>query len=147
MVVTKEYSIAYVQVLEVLKGLSKKEYAKIPKERIELYEKYKDKEYEFKLDNKKNFNEQISKTAQAIIANLFVKYVATDKDRNKIYEKEKQEFIKEELKKRNSIKLNPLFEDKNTSIQKEETALVIKKMGFFENLFDKLKNFLKFRSK
>ena len=146
--VTKEYSIAYVQVLEVLKGLSRKEFNKIPKERIELYEKNKDENYIFKLDEKSNFNEQISDIAQSIIANLFVRYVATKNDKDEIYKTEKQKFIKEELEKRKDLEIKPLFENKKIKeVQKTDVPVVIKEEGIFKRLLYKLKKFLRIRGK
>ena len=50
MEITKEYAKAYVEVLEVLRFLKEDEYKRIPKERIDIYSEYKDKEYDFKLD-------------------------------------------------------------------------------------------------
>lgn len=140
MSITKEYSIACVEVLEILKGLTPQEFNRIPKERIELYESQKDENYKFQLDSNKDFNEQISSLAQSIIANLFVRFIATPEDRQKIYEEEKAEYIKEELEKLKKIKLNPLFEETN----KKETALVIKKKGILERLTERIKNFLNF---
>lgn len=146
--VTKEYSVAYVQVLEVLKGLSRKEFQRIPKEKIELYERYKDENYTFKLDNKINFNEQVSDVAQSILANLFVRYVATKEDKEEIYKREKQEFIEEEFKKRKNLSLKPLFTNKDVkTISKEESLIVIKEEGIFKKLIHKLKEFFKFRKK
>lgn len=142
MEVTKEYSIAYVQVLEVLKRLNKHEYEKIPKERIELYEKYKDNEYTFVLDETVDFNEQISNKAQAIIANLFVRFIATPKDRKEIYENEKAKFIEEELVKRKNINIKPLFSNKDElPPNNQEQAIIIKETGFIKNIFNKIRNF------
>lgn len=138
--ISKDYSIAYVQVLEVLKGLNKKEYEKIPKERIELYEKNKSRDYEFKLDKNRNFNDQISQEAQKIIANLFVRFIATPEDRIRIYEKEKKDFIKKELEERKKIKLNPLFKENNEIKQEvQQTALIIKREGILNNFIEKIK--------
>lgn len=53
MEITKEYAKAYVEVLEVLRFLKEDEYKRIPKERIDIYSEYKDKEYDFKLDARK----------------------------------------------------------------------------------------------
>ena len=130
MTITKEYKIAYVEVLEVLKDLNKEEFERIPKERLKIYEENKDNDYNFELDKTRDFNEQISNIAQAIIANLFVRFIATEEDRKKIYEIEKQEYIENELEKRKEIKLNPLFDEPKKEI-KETSIVVVKKKTFF----------------
>lgn len=145
--VTKEYSIACVQVLEVLKGLNKDEFDRIPKERIKLYENNKDKNYKFELNKSVDLREQLSDTAQAIISNLFVRFIATYEDKRKIYETEKKEYIDNEIKKRQDLKLNLLFKEKE-KIPKVETevkseALVIQKKGIFEKIFNKIKSLFK----
>ena len=143
--VTKEYSIAYVQVLEVLKGLSKKEYNRIPKERIDLYEKNKDKEYQFNIDNTRNLNEQLSDEAKNIISNLFVRFIATPKDKKEIYEKEKSKFIQVQMEERKNLKINKLFEQKEVKnkTQKNQAIIVVKKKGIFGRIIDSLKDFFK----
>lgn len=145
MTITKEYRIACVEVLEVLKGLNDEELGRIPTERINIYEKYKDCEYKFKLDANRDFNEQISNVAQAIIANLFVRFIATPEDRNNIYIKEKQEFINSEIEKQKNIKLNPLFEEKNKIKNKNEqnALVVVKKKSFLQNIFEQVKKIFK----
>lgn len=47
-----EYSRNYTEVLEILKYIPIDEYNKIPKQKIEFYEKYKDRSYEYEY----NFN-------------------------------------------------------------------------------------------
>lgn len=151
MSVTKDYSIACVQVLEVLKGLNKDEFDRIPKERIELYENNKEKDYEFQLNENIDLKDQLSDTAQAMIANLFVRFIATYEDKRKIYETEKKEYIDSEIKKRHDLKLNPLFKEKE-KISKDETeekneVLVIQKKGILEKIFDKIKSLFKLGKK
>lgn len=142
MQITKEYSIAYAEVLEVLKGLTAEEFSKIPKERIDIYEQYKDADYKCVINEDSDFNDQISQIAQAIIANLFVRFIANKEDKQSIYDREKAEYIKLETEKRKSLKLNPLFEEKNITVENEEKGLVLSKKSFFERFFEKMKNFL-----
>ena len=42
-----EYSRNYTEVLEILKYIPIDEYNKIPKQKIEFYEKYKDRSYKY----------------------------------------------------------------------------------------------------
>lgn len=145
-----EYSKAYVEVLEFIKLLDKDKYNKIPKERIEIYEEYKDRNYNFMIDRTKTLESQLSPKARAVIANLFVRYIATNEDKEEIFVKERKEYWEEEVKKSASIQLNPLFknraEENDTTINKtisEKTEMVqySKKNSILRKLYDKIKSF------
>ena len=60
MEITKEYSRAYVEVLAVIKHLTEEEYNRIPKSKIEIYEKYKD-EIHFDVDDENALDDFLSK--------------------------------------------------------------------------------------
>lgn len=144
--VDKQDTIAYTQVLEVLKGLSRNEFNRIPKEKITLYEEYKDKEYVFNIDSNKEIGAQISDRAKVILANLFVRYIANKKDKEEIYNKEKEEFIKSEIEKRENIQIKPIFKEKKRENSISEQALIkVEKKGVFEKIIKKIFNFFKFK--
>lgn len=44
------YAKAYTEVLEIINHFSEDEYKKIPKEKIDFYEKHKDRKYDFKIN-------------------------------------------------------------------------------------------------
>ncbi len=74
-----KYRKAYTEVVEVLKYLPKDEYSKIPKEKIDYYEKNKDKDYEFQINPRIPVERQkISKEANAILVSLFLDYFIND---------------------------------------------------------------------
>lgn len=146
MEITKEYARAYVEVLEVIKNLKNEEYERIPKSKIDLYEKYKDTDYNFDYNPEENLDNQISSEAKNVLANLFLKYISTQEDRTAFYEKERKERYKEEVNKTYS-NLNPLFEDKNNvTLKKENTEIVVqnKKENIIVKIFKKIKIFLGF---
>ena len=72
MEITKEYARAYVEVLEVIKNLKNEEYERIPKSKIDLYEKYKDTDYNFDYNPEENLDNQISSEAKNVLANLII---------------------------------------------------------------------------
>lgn len=139
MELTKEYARAYVEVLEVIKYLKKDEYNRIPKEKIELYEKYKDEDYVFKYDSKKPLTNQVSIEAKNVLANLFLKYISTQDDRTSFYEKERKEWYKNEVKK--DVKLNPIFENKTETKTVQNSEVVVIKQNFLTKIFLKIKSF------
>ena len=145
MEIPREYSIAYTQVLEIIKYLKTEEYDKIPKEKIELYEENKAKDYGFELDLTKELEEQITEETKAVISNLFVDYIATKQDRQEVLEEYNKKIFEEERKKQ-EIKLNPLFENKPKPIQQEEnqTQLIeVKKEGIFNKIINAIKKLFK----
>ena len=85
-----QYANAYKEVLEILKYVQIEDYNKIPKAKIELFETYYNKDYVFEYNPKKTLNEQnVSKTAKAIIGILFRDYWATETQKDKIISKQK----------------------------------------------------------
>ena len=141
-----QYANAYTEVLEILKNISQEDYNKVPKEKINLFEHNANKEYIFDYDLTKTLEEQnVSKTARAIIAILFRDYWATDEQRNKIkaFQSNKRHQIEEE----NRQKYNTdIFKNRNNSTaevineQVENMQLVEYKESIFKKILSKIKN-------
>ena len=95
-----EYANAYSEVLEILKNISKEDYEKVPSEKIDLFEKNANKNYNFQYDTNLTLDEQnVSKRAKAIIAILFRDYWATPEQREKILAKQNYDRIQIEKNK------------------------------------------------
>lgn len=129
--ISVEYANAYSEVLEILKYISKEDYEKIPNSKIELFETNYNKDYIFKYNPNKTLDEQnVSKTAKAIIAILFRDYWATEIQKEKIISKQNYDRMKleEERKARNNS--NNLFKNNEKRIimdnteKEEELALI-----------------------
>lgn len=142
-----EYANAYKEVIEILKYVSKEDYDKIPKDKIELFEANANKDFNFTYDINKTLDEQnVSKKAKTIIAILFRDYWATDAQREKIKAKEQYDRrIKEE---ENREKYNPdnLFK-KHEEIENIETInknnqMIPYKESFFKKIFNKLMSYI-----
>ena len=102
--VSIEYANAYSEVLEILKYISKEDYEKIPNSKIELFETNHNKEYIFKYNPNKTLDEQnVSKTAKAIIAILFRDYWATEIQKEKIITKQNYDRKQLEEKKKETL--------------------------------------------
>lgn len=88
--VPKEYGIAYKEVLEILKHVSKEDVSKIPNNMLEMMKINASEETNFSYDVTKTLTEQnVSETARVIISILFRDYWATSEQREKIINKEK----------------------------------------------------------
>ena len=145
MEVTKEYAIAYVEVLEILKYLKKEQFDKIPKERIEIYEKYKDSEYKFSYDKNRPIKEQITQKTKAVLSNLFVRFISNDKDKVRIFQLDKEKIFEEE-KKKTWDNLNSLFERKDKFVhdktEDEQYLIEVKTENLFVKIFKNIKSIL-----
>lgn len=148
MEITKEYSRAYVEVLAVIKHLTEEEYNRIPKSKIEIYEKYKDETYEFIYNPEASLKEQISFEAKNVLSNLFLKYISTPEDRSDFFKKERKEWYEKESKKTYE-NLNPLFtdissKDDSSALKYNEISIVEeKKQNLFGKIISKIIKFFK----
>ena len=140
------YAKAYTEVLEIINHFSEDEYKKIPKEKIDFYEKHKDRKYDFKINPNIDLAEQnISRKANAILVSLFRDYFATAKQKEILKNLLQQN--QEKLEKEKYLKYNPdnIFNKSNSNINdsKDKFALVeiknevwyIKILNFFKRIF------------
>lgn len=141
------YAKAYTEVLEIINHFSEDEYKKIPKEKIDFYEKLKDRKYDFKINPNIDLAEQnISRKANAILVSLFRDYFATAKQKEILKNLLQQN--QEKLEKEKYLKYNPdnIFNksyDNNIKDSKDEVALVEIKnevwyrkiLNFFKRIF------------
>ena len=141
--VSIEYANAYAEVLQILKNISIDEYNKVPKEKIELFEKYYNKKFDFKYNPHQTLQEQnVSKIARTIIAILFRDYWATDEQRKQILLEEDEE----KRKKLQKYSADNLFKSSNKVTIKDETisnnmSIVEYKDSIFKKLINKIKKF------
>ena len=140
------YAKAYTEVLEIINQFSEDEYKKIPKEKIDFYEKHKDRKYDFKINPNIDLAEQnISRKANAILVSLFRDYFATAKQKEILKNLLQQN--QEKLEKEKYLKYNPdnIFNKSNSNINdsKDKVALVEIKnevwyrkiLNFFKRIF------------
>ena len=140
------YAKAYTEVLEIINHFSEDEYKKIPKEKIDFYEKHKDRKYDFKINPNIDLAEQnISRKANAILVSLFRDYFATAKQKEILKNLLQQN--QEKLEKEKYLKYNPdnIFNKSNSNINdsKDIVALVEIKnevwyrkiLNFFKRIF------------
>ena len=136
------YANAYKEVIEILKHVSKEDYDKIPKEKINLFEENANKEYNFIYDANKTLDEQnVSKKAKTIIAILYRDYWATDIQREKIKSKEQYDRKVKEQEHNNPDVIFKLkettnnYEHSNFPIEVKKENLIQKILKFIKNIF------------
>lgn len=141
-----EYKMAYSEVLEILKYISKEEFNKVPQNMLEMFKANASNENQFIYDPNKTLQEQnVSEIARTIIAILFRDYWATENQKEKILKKQNydREKIKEEKYNTNNIFQKHNTQQTENCIKNEMTMVEYK-----ESTFAKIKNwFLKLFNK
>lgn len=142
---TREYSIACTEVLEVLKYLPQEEKEKIPVAEIEFYEENKAEDYAFKYDINKPIEEQgLSKLTNAIIITIYRDYFANDEQRFLLSEILKENVNKVENQRREKYgdkDKNIKAGNSNTEVPKP--AVIKKKKSGFQKILDFIKGIFK----
>lgn len=143
--VDEKYGIPYSELLEILKYIPIEDYNKIPKEKIEIFETYANKEYVFHYDPSKTLKEQnVSNITKELIILLFRDYWATETQRNKIIAKQNYDRMKLEEKKKEKYNPNDLFKkndiNKNILNQSKENMQVIeyKELKWYQKIYTKI---------
>lgn len=141
-----EYANAYSEVLEILKFISREDYNKIPKNKIELFETNANTEYKFTYNPNRTLDEQnVSKRAKAIIAILFRDYWATSIQKEKIIAKQEHDRMQIEKKKREIYSSDNLFKNREKekliedSINNAEFSIIEHKQNLFQKLINKIR--------
>ncbi len=139
----EEYKKACTELLEILKHVPISSLNKIPKETIGMYNLNKHQSYKYYYDEALELEEQkISHLTQILIANLYIEYWASEEERKKIKEKDKQEIEKIEKQKRELYSPNEIFENKKRSKNQETVELTVtKKKNILEKLIEKIRKF------
>lgn len=136
MEITKEQKMAYTEVVKVLKYMKKEEVDKIPKDILKYYMDNMDITYEFKIDDKKQFEQQnLSEKAKIVLAILFRDYWATEEQKEKIKQKEKYDLYKLELEKQEKYNCDNIFKTRKIEEAEEIKALVEYKEKTWYNKF------------
>ena len=139
--VNTEYKIAYSEVLEILKYISKEEFNKVPQDMLEMFKTNASDENQFIYNPNKTLQEQnVSEIARTIIAILFRDYWATENQRQKILDKQyfDREKIREEM-----YSLDNIFKKQNIQNKENSTINEIAIVEYKESIFTKIKNWFK----
>lgn len=136
------YARAYTELYEILKNISENDLNKIPKEVFNMLERKRDKEYNFKLEENIEFeNQKLLRETKILLAILYRDYWATKEEKEKIIQKWKNDIIKSEEEKKKIY--NEIFENKKERIleQKNDNNLPVEVEK--EKLFKKIISFIK----
>ena len=142
--VTTEYKIAYSEILEILKHISKKEQEKVPSNMIKMFKANASENSNFAYNPKKTLQEQnVSEIAISIIAILYRDYWTTKEQRQKILNYQNREREKYKAEK---YDVNNIFKKKNeikpTIANAEKCPVIVKKQNFIQRIIGKIKKLI-----
>ena len=133
-----EYNKRLVEVDEILKHLSQRDYNKIPEDIREAIEKNKDKEYKWKYDNTKKLKEQdVPDDTIAILSYINMEYLLNEEQKKFV------ESLHELNEKNNRINTNyntDIFYNKSNKTTDKCHELVVEKNT--QSFLQKLKKFI-----
>lgn len=143
--VNSNYALAYSEVLEILRYIPQEDYDKIPKEKIEFYNKNANKNYIFNYDPDKTLEEQkVSDITKGIIILLFRDYWATDKQKEKIIAKQVYDRKKLEEEKRAMYNPDDIFKNNisDTENNTSENAAIVEyiEQKWYQKIITKILN-------
>lgn len=130
-----EYANACAEVLEILKSVKDEDLKRIPNEEIENLKENANMEHEFSYDATKDIKEQnVSKAAKGIIANFFVKYIATMEQKQKITSIQHKR-LEEKLIANNTPRIE--IEETETAIPKVQIKdlIEVKNIKWYEKVY------------
>ena len=135
------YACSYVEVLEILKHIPKEDYDKIPKEKIDFYEKNMDKNYVYIYDS---VEPKTLRKTDIILMNLYKNYIAKVEEKEKIEEILRLNEQKEEQEKKNTYSVDNIFDNKKIDIQRDKESIIAEpllenKESIFKRFINKFK--------
>ena len=136
---------AYSEVLEILNSISLQEYNKIPKEIIEVFEKFSNEDYKFTYNPNISLDENnVSDITKTVIAILFRDYWATPYQKQKIIAYENYDRTKIERIKKEKYDVEELFKNKYHNAKKENVSMIKYEETFMRKILKKIRKiFLK----
>lgn len=137
-----EYKRAFKEVYEILKYVSNEDLKKIPSEILITIKENMQLDYEYKINNISDFqNQEISEISKAILSVIYRDYWATEEERKEIKEKESFERNKIEEEKRKKYNPDAIFENRKTNSTDDIKSVELVK--YKENILVRIKKFLK----
>ena len=142
------YAKAYKEVIEILNFVPKESVDKIPETMLKVFRTKMDKNWDFKVDINKSFEEQeLLDETKAIFANIFRDYWATPYQKERIEAKERYDRQKIEEEKEEKYNPDDLFKKKKMETNKEseekEKTKNLPIEAKKENFYEKIINFFK----
>lgn len=135
------YKKAYVELLELIENLSKKEQYKIPKKFICYLEENKDKNYIFKInENKDILDQNYMIETKALIVKLYEKYLSSENEKELWEKYDRFCFNQIETEKKDKYSINIFKREKNYNEDTFIYPIVSQDNSIFKKIIKLLKN-------
>lgn len=144
-----KYANAYTEVYEILNCLNEEDYKKIPTDLIEVFEEYRNIDYDYEVNDEQDLSKQpMLKETRAILLNIYRDYLATSDESKKIkawLQADREYLEKQKIEK---YKQNKQLQNNNDSFQiykaEESNSLPVesKNQVFFRQVIDRIKQYL-----
>ena len=144
-----KYANAYTEVYEILNCLNEEDYKKIPTDLIEVFEEYRNLDYDYEVNDEQDLSKQpMLKETRAILLNIYRDYLATSDESKMIkawLQADRENLEKQKIEK---YKQNKKLQNNNDSFQiykaDESNSLPVesKNQVFFRQVIDRIKQYL-----
>ena len=144
-----KYANAYTEVYEILNCLNEEDYKKIPTDLIEVFEEYRNLDYDYEVNDEQDLSKQpMLKETRAILLNIYRDYLATSDESKMIkawLQADRENLEKQKIEK---YKQNKKLQNDNDSFQiykaYESNSLPVesKNQVFFRQVIDRIKQYL-----
>lgn len=146
----EEYSIAYAELLEILKYFSKSDLRKIPQNVIKRYLRDRNTNYSFNYNPELNLEQQsVSKLTQILLANLYIQYFADEIEQEYIKNKDLKDLALLEKQNQEKYNVENIFSNRkaksisNNINEISSLTIVPENKNIFQKIFFKIKCLLK----
>ena len=139
------YEKAYREIYEIFKYLPKEEVEKIPIKIRDTIKECMDKNYNYQFQEELDFQEQnLLKETRSLLAVLYRDYWATDIERKRIIEVQKNDIKKYEKQKSELYSYEDLWKNRKAIQENEEVKeIIIYKDSWYKKFIDFIKQCLK----
>lgn len=144
-----KYANAYTEVYEILNCLNEEDYKKIPTDLIEVFEEYRNLDYDYEVNDEQDLSKQpMLKETRAILLNIYRDYLATSDESKmiKAWLQADREYL--EKQKIEKYKQNKQLQNNNDSFQiykadqSNSLPAESKNQVFFKQVIDRIKQYL-----
>lgn len=134
----EKYRKAYKEVFYVLCVSPDSVWSKIPEKKIKFYFYNMDRNYDFYFNDISEM--KLMHETKAILANLYINYLANDEQIQEIYESDRLKAVEKE--KLYQSRLEEVYKSKknNDIFVKDNQSLIEVKKSFFQKIMEKIKN-------
>ena len=136
----KALPMAYKEVIKIIEHLPEELYVKIPDEIIQNLMLEMDDAYNYNISSYEEI--RMLRETEELLAVIYRDYLASDKERNEILLREKQEEINEELERRKKYPVDNIFEKTKKDYENINILLPveIEKKNIIQKLIDFIKS-------